>query len=69
MKRSVSTVAIIAGLTMPLVADEPRSRSSAQVSVGQSQGELKTTPDALPSGIKKFNGMLVGRLAAKDVER
>lgn len=30
---------------------------------------LKTTVDELPEGVRGFNGMLVGRLAAKDVEK
>ncbi len=30
--------------------------------------ELKTSPDPLPEGVTNFNGMLLGRLAAKDVE-
>lgn len=31
--------------------------------------ELKTTPDEIPAAMKEFNGMLVGRLAAKDIEK
>ena len=34
-----------------------------------SKGELKSTPDALPDSMQHFNGMLLGRLAAKDVEK
>lgn len=64
MNRLLSILAMVVGLAMPVVADEPQvgTESSAQTT------KLKTTPDALPRGMSRFNGMLVGRLAAKDVE-
>ncbi|XZE56180.1 M56 family metallopeptidase [Planctomycetaceae bacterium SH139] len=64
MKSQLSALAVLIGLSAPLVADEPQSQNPAQ-----QLAELKSTPDELPAGIKRFNGMLVGRLAAKDVEK
>lgn len=60
-----STLALLLGLTSPLTADEPQSSSPPTKQVT----ELKTTADPLPEGLRQFNGMLVGRLAAKDVEK
>ncbi len=51
-------------LSAPFIAEEGLNNKSVA-----SAEELKSTPDKLPAGIKRFNGMLVGRLAAKDVER
>ncbi|MCS7465187.1 M56 family metallopeptidase [Stieleria sp. ICT_E10.1] len=64
MKSQLSALAVLIGLSAPLVADEPQSQNPVQ-----QLAELKSTPDELPAGIKRFNGMLVGRLAAKDVEK
>lgn len=65
MKKQLATLAILAGIAMPATADEPQEKAAKSVQTA----ELKTTPDPLPKGVDKFNGMLVGRLAAKDVER
>ncbi len=64
MKSQLSTLAILVGLTSPVSAEDPQVDQPVQ----QTQ-ELKATPDELPDGIQRFNGMLVGRLAAKDVEK
>lgn len=64
MKSQLSALAILIGLSAPLVADEPRNQTLVQP-----LAEIKSIPDELPAGIKRFNGMLVGRLAAKDVEK
>ncbi len=67
MRSRVLTLAALCGLTSFAFADEPSaSTRPAQV---PDAAELKTTPDELPSGVLNFNGMLVGRLAAKDVEK
>lgn len=66
MKSQLFSLAVLIGLTAPVVADEPSKPAN------ESQNRtavLKTTPDELPDGIRRFNGMLVGRLAAKDVEK
>lgn len=63
MKSKLSTLAILIGLTSPVSAEETRSTKPAQ------EEQLKSTSDELPAGIRRFNGMLVGRLAAKDVEK
>ena len=54
---------VLAGWAMPATAQENQQSPPA------SAAELKSTPDDLPEGIHNFNGMLVGRLAAKDVEK
>ena len=65
MKKQLSTLAFLAGLVLPVAAAEPQQEPAAT-----SQAvELKTSPDELPKGVSQFNGMLVGRLAAKDVEK
>ncbi|APZ93385.1 M56 family metallopeptidase [Fuerstiella marisgermanici] len=64
MKSQLSTLAVLIGVSAPLVADEPQDSRPAEQTK-----ELKATPDELPAGIERFNGMLVGRLAAKDVEK
>jgi hypothetical protein len=69
MNKQLSAVAIVAGLTMPSAADEPQTKGESKAKPNTQSAELKTTPDPLPAGIKKFNGLLVGRLAAKDVEK
>lgn len=65
MKSQLSALAVLIGLTTPAVADEPQVIKGT----GQQAAALKATPDELPKGIRRFNGMLVGRLAAKDVEK
>lgn len=65
MLRPITMLAMLAGLTLPAAADDetrPQEASSKTT-------ELKTSPDPLPDGIKDFNGMLVGRLAKKDIEK
>ena len=65
MKKQLAALTILTGLAVPAAADEPKEKPATTAQAV----ELKTTPDALPKGINKFNGMLVGRLAAKDIER
>ncbi|MBD3671961.1 MAG: M56 family metallopeptidase [Planctomycetaceae bacterium] len=65
MKHPIMTLAVLVGLTAPQnseAIEEPVAKVEKSV-------ELKTSPDPLPEGIHNFNGMLVGRLAAKDVEK
>ncbi len=65
MMKQLSTLAILAGFTLPVAADEPQQPPSATVQAS----ELKNTVDQLPKGISQFNGMLVGRLVSKDIEK
>ncbi|MDV6030537.1 MAG: M48 family metalloprotease [Phycisphaera sp. RhM] len=65
MKKQVAALAMATALVIPAAGDEPATRPASPPPTT----ELKATPDALPPGIRKFNGMVVGRLAAKDIER
>lgn len=65
MKTQLTTLALLIGLTAPVSSDvSAEDRPAAEKSV-----DLKTTPDPLPEGMRNFNGMLVGRIAAKYVEK
>lgn len=64
MKEPLMMLAVLVGLLSTTV-DALEEASAAD----ERTAELKTTPDPLPQGIRNFNGMLVGRLAAKDVEK
>lgn len=67
MNKSLTSAVMIAGLAMSAAADDaPREKLPAPQKEAVS---LKTTPDELPAGIRGFNGMLVGRVAAKDSEK
>ncbi|MCA8996148.1 MAG: M56 family metallopeptidase [Planctomycetaceae bacterium] len=66
MNKSLASMLVLAGLSIPASAEDPTpspEKTRAEVA------PLKTTPDELPDGVRGFNGMLVGRLAAKDAER
>ena len=67
IKRKAGTLALLTALVMPVAADEPQASSGEQSK--PTSTVLKTTPDELPKAIQRFNGMVVGRLAAKDIER
>ena len=60
MKSFLLMVALLSSASL-LLADEASQSTPKTI--------LKKTPDALPDGMKEFNGMLLGRLAAKDVEK
>ena len=64
MKLSLATVVLL-GSAVSILADETPPKSTKV----RPEVELKSTPDALPDGMRNFNGMLLGRLAAKDVEK
>ena len=65
MKEHLATLALLIGMTAPTAADAVQEQPTAT----EKSVELKTTPDELPAAVRNFNGMLVGRLAAKDVEK
>jgi hypothetical protein len=69
MKRCVSTLAIVVVLTLQSAAEEPQVKQEQNAGAKGKSAELKTTADPLPKGILKFNGMLVGRLVTKDIEK
>ena len=74
MHRSLPTLAILSCMMLSISADEPPTRRSDQKesqshAVKSQARPLKKTADPLPEGVLNFNGMLVGRLAAKDVEK
>lgn len=66
MKTPLAALIMATALAAPAKADEGpdavKSRTATAVA------PLKTTVDELPKGIHGFNGMLVGRIAAKDPE-
>ncbi len=65
MTRRLAVFALITGLVLPVLGDDDDQQKKQQ----QAAAKLKTTPDPLPEGIQRFNGMLVGRLAKKDIEK
>ncbi len=65
MKRQITTLAVLAGLTMPAAAEDEQQKKEQPAR----PVITKKTPDELPDGIARFNGMLVGRLVKKDVEK
>lgn len=64
MIRCLIMLTLVGGLLGTSDAREPAATAGKQ-----ERQALKTTPDPLPEGIQNFNGMIIGRLAKKDVER
>ena len=64
MLKEITALALLAGFAMPSVANDEAERAA-----GSKPTALRSIADKLPDGMKKFNGMLVGRLAKKDVEK
>lgn len=56
---------VVLGVAASISADDATTKSPKT----KDKAELKTTPDDLPKGMLRFNGMLLGQLAAKDVEK
>lgn len=65
MRRTAGTFALLTALFMPFAGDNPPTSAQAETQTAAPQAK----PDDLPGGIQRFNGMLVGRLVAKDIER
>ena len=65
MKRQITTLAVLAGLTLPAGAEDEQKKKEQPAR----PAVTKKTPDELPDGIARFNGMLIGRLVKKDVEK
>ena len=65
MRRQMVITLILAGLTLPTAAEEERQEKAPT----KRSPLTKKTPDELPDGMVRFNGMLIGRLANKDVEK
>lgn len=66
MKTPLAALIMATGLAAPATADE--GPDAAKSPAAAAVVPLKTTVDELPQGIHGFNGMLVGRIAAKDPE-
>ncbi|MCA9073113.1 MAG: M56 family metallopeptidase, partial [Planctomycetaceae bacterium] len=62
MKNSLATLAVFASLSLPAGAEEEQPAK-------ERPPITKTTPDEFPEGAMNLNGMLVGRLVKKDVEK
>ncbi|QDT82588.1 M56 family metallopeptidase [Gimesia chilikensis] len=62
MKQSLTTLAVLASLTLPAGAEDKQSEQARPA-------VTSTQPDAIPEGAMNLNGMLVGQLLKKDVER
>src|SRR5262245_34082575 len=65
MTRFITTLAMLACLELPAAAgeDKQHEKTSARPVAA------RTTPDEFPEGLKGFNGVLVGRLVTKDIEK
>jgi hypothetical protein len=64
----VSTAICLATfLTLPITPDEPAAPTPS--TPGQSSPDQATNPQPLPEGAQRFNGMLVGKLLKRDVEK
>jgi hypothetical protein len=61
MKRQLALIALTAGLALPISAEEQKPEARPPIT--------KKTADDLPKAALRFNGMLVGRLVTKDVEK
>lgn len=64
MKRSLAILTLLAGLVLPVIAQEKTQKEEPQRAP-----VAKKTADALPEAALRFNGMIVGRLVKKDVEK
>jgi len=67
MNRQLASMMLLTALTLPAAADDATDgkQPAAQAEVVP----LKTTTDELPAGVRGLNGMLVGKVAAKDAEQ
>ena len=65
MTTRIITLTLLAGLTLPGLADDEAPKSKKP----ERPLPAKLTPDAFPEGVGGLSGMLVGRLLTKDVER
>ena len=63
--KSLLVIVVFVDLSLSVSAEEiPQKAANVQ-----QKDALKSTPDVLPHGMHDFNGMLLGRLTAKDVEK
>ena len=68
MKKQLTTLALLIGLTLPVAADDDKEKKKDAPAPARPR-VLKTTLDEFPKGLHRFNGMVVGRLVKKDVEK
>ncbi len=64
MTRPATTLALLAGLALPAAADDDKQTQESPAR----PAAARTIPEEPPQGLKGFNGVLVGRLVAKDIE-
>ena len=64
MKRQLATIGILAGLTVPTIADEDRPVKAQP----QRLISAKKTADAIPEQAVGLGGVLIGRIVKKDVD-
>jgi beta-lactamase regulating signal transducer with metallopeptidase domain len=69
MPRTTAALALLLSLPAAVTADESAKPAPPSVQPSAVTSERTTTQDELPKGVQRFNGMLVGRLAARDVEQ
>lgn len=69
MKRLLVALALATACAFPTIADEEKSPGDQPAGKEQRPPITRTEVDPLPDGIARFNGMLVGRLVKKDVEK
>ena len=70
MNRHLSALAVLVGMAMPSAADEPPTTIDAKPATKVQLAALQDHAGrTCPKESRRFNGMLVGRLAAKDVEK
>ncbi|MBC8351881.1 MAG: hypothetical protein H8E66_07820 [Planctomycetes bacterium] len=65
MRRLITTIAVFATLTFPAAAEDEQQKKEQP----NRSTKTKNTRDDLPEGAARFNGMLVGRIVKKDVEK
>lgn len=64
MVRMCTLLALMSAITLNCAAEEQKQKQQKP-----RPPLTKTTADDLPDGIERFNGMIVGRLAKKDIEK
>jgi beta-lactamase regulating signal transducer with metallopeptidase domain len=64
MKRQFATIAVLAGLTLPAMADDEQQAKEQP----RRAAAAKKTPDTLPEQAVGLGGVLVGRVVTRDVE-
>lgn len=69
MKRYLPIIALLVGIASIVSADEGKRDEGKKNDKSRRPAITKKTPDPLPEAAQRFNGMVVGRLVRKDVEK